>query len=211
MAPTFYGGPFNMPTGVAFASNGDVYVSDGYGNRRVHRFSATGELLHSWGMAGDGPGQFALVHFIAIDEHDQVWIADRDNHRIQVFGTEERPHRVEGVPHAERPGVRAGPHLCGRGGRAVDLDAAAQAGGALPGWCMEILILRHRILGCMPKKASTCTIIQDTRVEFLPVIISELVTDSHNSKEIVLSLAQLASGVFPSQHLPKGRVQYSLP
>jgi streptogramin lyase len=84
-APTFYGGPFNMPTAAAFASNGDVYVSDGYGNRRVHRFSAGGELLHSWGEPGDGPGQFAIVHFVAIDERDQVWIADRDNHRIQVF------------------------------------------------------------------------------------------------------------------------------
>jgi hypothetical protein len=56
-APTFYGRAFNMPTGVAFASNGDFYVSDGYGNRRVHRFSADGSLLSSWGEAGSGPGQ----------------------------------------------------------------------------------------------------------------------------------------------------------
>ena len=84
-APTFYGKPFNMPTDCAFASNGDVYVSDGYGNRRVHCFSPAGKLKFSWGDAGKGPGQFAIVHFIQIDAQDRVWITDRDNHRIQVF------------------------------------------------------------------------------------------------------------------------------
>ena len=53
-----------MPTGVAFSSTGEMFVSDGYGNRRVHCFSAEGELKHSWGEPGTGPGQFALVHFI---------------------------------------------------------------------------------------------------------------------------------------------------
>jgi hypothetical protein len=84
-APTFYGRPFNMPTGVAFASNGEFYVSDGYGNRRVHRFAPDGTLLQSWGEAGSGPGQFAIVHFIAIDDQDRVYIADRENNRIQIF------------------------------------------------------------------------------------------------------------------------------
>ena len=84
-APTFYGRPFNMPTGVAFASNGEFYVSDGYGNRRVHRFGPDGTLLNSWGEAGGGPGQFAIVHFIAIDDRDRVYIADRENNRIQIF------------------------------------------------------------------------------------------------------------------------------
>jgi DNA-binding beta-propeller fold protein YncE len=86
--PTLYGKPFNMPTGTAFASNGDIYVADGYGNRRVHRFAADGALLNSWGEPGTGPGQFAIVHFIAIDDRDQVYIADRENHRIQVFDNE---------------------------------------------------------------------------------------------------------------------------
>jgi hypothetical protein len=84
-APTFYGGPFNMPTGAAFTSDGDIFVSDGYGNRRVHRFSADGELRHSWGEAGSGPGQFALVHFIVADRGDRLHVCDRENHRIQVF------------------------------------------------------------------------------------------------------------------------------
>ena len=53
-APTLYGKPFNMPTGVAFASTGEIFVSDGYGNRRVHCFSSDGELKHSWGQPGVG-------------------------------------------------------------------------------------------------------------------------------------------------------------
>jgi uncharacterized protein (DUF924 family)/sugar lactone lactonase YvrE len=86
-SPTLYGKPFNMPTGVTFASNGDVFVSDGYGNRRVHCFSAEGELKHSWGEPGDGPGQFALVHFITADAEDRLYVCDRENHRIQIFAT----------------------------------------------------------------------------------------------------------------------------
>lgn len=83
--PTWYGEPFNMPTGTAFTANGDIFVSDGYGNRRVHRFSPGGEKLHSWGEAGSGPGQFALVHFIAADAQDRLYVCDRENHRIQLF------------------------------------------------------------------------------------------------------------------------------
>jgi DNA-binding beta-propeller fold protein YncE len=84
-APTFYGAPFNMPTGVAFSSAGEVFVSDGYGNRRVHCFSRDGRLLRSWGEPGGGPGQFALVHYLAADDGDRLYVCDRENHRIQVF------------------------------------------------------------------------------------------------------------------------------
>jgi sugar lactone lactonase YvrE len=86
-APTLYGRPFNMPTGVAFTSTGDIFVSDGYGNRRVHRFSSDGELMHSWGEPGDGPGQFALVHFISASAEGHLYVCDRENHRIQIFTT----------------------------------------------------------------------------------------------------------------------------
>jgi len=84
-SPTLYGKPFNMPTGVAFTSTGELFVSDGYGNRRVHCFSPEGELKHSWGGPGDGPGQFALVHFITADAEDRLYVCDRENHRIQIF------------------------------------------------------------------------------------------------------------------------------
>ena len=85
--PTWYGRPFNMPTGIAFSATGEVFVSDGYGNRKVHAFSPSGELLRSWGEPGSGPGQFALVHFITADAQDRLYVCDRENHRIQIFAT----------------------------------------------------------------------------------------------------------------------------
>jgi sugar lactone lactonase YvrE len=56
------GPPFNRPTNAAIAANGDIYVADGYGNARVHRFTADGELIGSWGEPGRGPGQFVVPH-----------------------------------------------------------------------------------------------------------------------------------------------------
>lgn len=79
------GGPFNRPTGVAIAPNGDIYVSDGYGNARVHRFSREGTLIQSWGEPGTGPGQFNLPHDIWVMPDGRVMVADRENDRIQFF------------------------------------------------------------------------------------------------------------------------------
>ena len=79
------GPPFNRPTGVVVNSDGDIFVSDGYGNARVHHFSADGTLLHSWGEPGGWPGQFKLPHDIALDSKDRLLVADRENSRIQVF------------------------------------------------------------------------------------------------------------------------------
>lgn len=79
------GPPFNIPTNVALAAGGEMYVSDGYGNARIHKFSATGELLLSWGEPGSGPGQFQLPHGIAVDRRGRVFVADRENSRLQIF------------------------------------------------------------------------------------------------------------------------------
>lgn len=79
------GPPFNFPTNLAISPCGDLYVTDGYGNARIHRFSAEGQLLFSWGEPGDGPGQFHVPHGIAIDPDGQVYVADRENSRVQVF------------------------------------------------------------------------------------------------------------------------------
>jgi DNA-binding beta-propeller fold protein YncE len=89
-APTWYGRPFNMPTGLAEAPDGTLYVSDGYGNRRVHRFAPDGAHLLSWGEPGDGPGQFALVHFLAVADDGTVHVCDRENDRVQIFDPEGR-------------------------------------------------------------------------------------------------------------------------
>ena len=78
-------GPFNCPTALAIAPNGDLYVTDGYGNARVHHFSADGKFLSGWGEPGIGPGQFYLPHGITITEKGVVYVCDRENNRIQLF------------------------------------------------------------------------------------------------------------------------------
>jgi DNA-binding beta-propeller fold protein YncE len=79
-------GPFNYPTEMVPAPSGDLYVSDGYRNARVHRFAADGRLLKSWGEPGKGgPNQFHLVHSLVLDKDGTVYVCDRENNRIQVF------------------------------------------------------------------------------------------------------------------------------
>jgi DNA-binding beta-propeller fold protein YncE len=84
-APFMSGRPFNRCTHSTEATNGDIYVSDGYGNARVHRFSAGGDLIASWGECGSDPGQFNVPHNICSDDRDRIYVADRENHRIQIF------------------------------------------------------------------------------------------------------------------------------
>lgn len=79
------GPPFHRPTNIALAKDGSIYASDGYGNARVHKFSADGKLLFSWGEPGSGPGQFNLPHGIALDDAGRVYVADRENSRVQIF------------------------------------------------------------------------------------------------------------------------------
>jgi DNA-binding beta-propeller fold protein YncE len=84
---TLQGGkPFNRPTHVALCPRtGDVYVSDGYGNSRVHKYDPRGRHLVSWGEPGTDPGCFNLPHNIATDREGLVYVADRENHRVQIF------------------------------------------------------------------------------------------------------------------------------
>ena len=82
-------GPFNYPTEMVPAPSGDLYISDGYRNARVHRFTADGRLLMSWGEPGKtGPNQFHLPHSLVLDEAGIIYLCDRENSRIQVFSPE---------------------------------------------------------------------------------------------------------------------------
>jgi hypothetical protein len=76
---------FNLPTDVAFASNGDLYVTDGYASARVVKFSHDGKYLLEWGTRGTGPGQFELPHNVVVDAQGKVYVTDRENRRIEVF------------------------------------------------------------------------------------------------------------------------------
>ena len=82
------GVPFNLPTNLAIAPDGCLFVSDGYGNAKVHKFSSEGVLLMSWGEPGTGPGQFDLVHDVWVDSDYLVYVCDRSNNRIQIFDGE---------------------------------------------------------------------------------------------------------------------------
>lgn len=83
---TAYGGkPFNRCTHTALSPEGHVYVSDGYGNARIHKFDADGRRILSWGEPGTGPGQFNIPHNICCDSEGRVYVADRENHRVQLF------------------------------------------------------------------------------------------------------------------------------
>ena len=100
---TLQGGkPFNRPTHVALCPRtGDVYVSDGYGNSRVHKYDPRGRHLLSWGEPGTDPGCFNLPHNIATDAEGLVYVADRENHRVQVF--DGQGHYLTQLSNLHRP------------------------------------------------------------------------------------------------------------
>jgi DNA-binding beta-propeller fold protein YncE len=100
-SPAQGGEPFNRPTDLAVnPANGDIYVSDGYRNSRVHRFDKDGKLLLSWGEPGSDPGKFSLPHNIAMFGDDGVIVADRENHRVQVFSLDGQFRKQWHVHHA---------------------------------------------------------------------------------------------------------------
>jgi len=84
-APFMSGEPFHRCTHTALSPEGEIYVSDGYGNACVHKYTPDGKRLMTWGEPGSDPGQFNIVHNIVTDEDGRVYVADRENHRVQVF------------------------------------------------------------------------------------------------------------------------------
>jgi peptidylamidoglycolate lyase len=81
---------FNRPTDVAIAADGSFFVSDGYGNNRVVKFSRNGRFIMQWGVKGKLPGQFDLPHGIALDARGKIYVSDRSNGRVQIFDPDGR-------------------------------------------------------------------------------------------------------------------------
>ncbi len=79
---------FNLPTDIAVAKDGSFYISDGYENSRVAKFSKEGEYLFEWGKFGNKQGEFNIPHGIDLDKNGNVYVADRENNRIQKFDAE---------------------------------------------------------------------------------------------------------------------------
>jgi len=100
-------GRFREPTDVAFDSQGNIFITDGYVNSRVAKYDRNGDWVKSWGEPGTGPGQLRLPHSIAIDKDDNVYVGDRSNSRIQVFDTDGNFIRMFSVATPIRPGSKA--------------------------------------------------------------------------------------------------------
>ena len=77
--------PFNHPADICVAPSGELFVADGYGNSSVHRFAADGTFIASFGSPGRGPGEFIVPHSIRVSADGRVYVADRENNRVQVF------------------------------------------------------------------------------------------------------------------------------
>ncbi len=163
------GAPFHYPTNVALAADGSLYISDGYGNARVHKFSPDGRHLLSWGEPGALPGQFHLPHGIAVGPDGTVAVADRENSRLQFFSPDgrflrewtqiARPCQVaidtQGIVYVAELGYRAGmwpgtvpPEPGATGGRVSIFDSGGEllarwGGGSDP--CARVISLRRTI------------------------------------------------------------------
>ena len=128
---------FNLPTDVAVLPDGSFYVSDGYKNTRIVKFSAVGKFEFEWGTKGEGKGEFNLPHGIAIDSQGRVIVCDRENERLQLFDPRGGFLATWKGPHLGKPyGIAAAPsgHLLivdggspslkrELRGKAVELDA----------------------------------------------------------------------------------------
>ena len=101
-------GLFREPTDVAWDSDGNIYISDGYINSRIAKYTRNGDWVKQWGEFGTGPGQFRTPHSLVIDRNNNVYVGDRANTRVQVFDTQGnllRTIKVEVPPPAGTVGV----------------------------------------------------------------------------------------------------------
>jgi DNA-binding beta-propeller fold protein YncE len=100
-------GLFRQPTDVAWDSDGNIYITDGYINSRVAKYDKNGDWVKSWGEKGTGPGQFRLPHAIVIDRNNNIYVADRSNRRVQVFDTDGKFLRQFTIDVPAAPGTKA--------------------------------------------------------------------------------------------------------
>src|SRR5512138_1339193 len=100
-------GNFRQPTDVAWDSEGNIYITDGYVNSRVAKYDRNGDWVKSWGEKGTGPGQFRLPHSIGIDRNNNIYVGDRSNHRIQMFDTDGKFLRMFSIDVPPVPGTKA--------------------------------------------------------------------------------------------------------
>jgi hypothetical protein len=137
-------GTFRGATDIAFAPKGRIFISDGYANARILEYAADGKKVREWGSAGNGPGQFHLPHSIVVDEDNIVYVADRENGRIEKFD-------LDGKFLGEIPslGRTYSLKLGANGTLWAGMQPLNQPPGS-PGWLVKLDRKTGKILGYVP-------------------------------------------------------------
>jgi hypothetical protein len=136
--------PFRGTTDIAFAPMGRIFISDGYANARILEYTADGKKVREWGSAGTGPGQFHLPHSIVADESNLLFVADRENGRIEKFD-------LDGKFLSEIPklGRTYSLKLGAKGTLWAGMQPLNETPGS-PGWIVKLDCKTGKILGCVP-------------------------------------------------------------
>ena len=132
-------GSFCSTSDIAFASDGHLFIADGYRNARILEYTADGKKLREWGAAGTGPGQFRLPHSIQIDEKGIVYVADRENGRIQRFDRDGK-YLGEWSQYGKTFGLKLA-------GDAMWLSSIPRGPNGAPGWLIKVDRATGRLLG----------------------------------------------------------------
>jgi hypothetical protein len=132
-------GNFCSTTDIAFAADGHLFIADGYRNARILEYSADGKKLHEWGTAGTGPGQFRLPHSIQVDDKNIVYVADRENGRIQRFDRQ-GTYLGEWSQYGKTFGLKLD-------GNAIWLSSIPRGPNGAPGWLIKVDRASGKLLG----------------------------------------------------------------
>jgi len=137
--PTGRRSRFVGTTDIAFGPHGQLFIADGYGNARILEYSADGKRVHQWGSAGNGPGQFRLPHGITIDKDNIIYVADRENGRVEKFDLDGK--YLGEWPLGRTYSVRASKGVIWAAMQPIDLPVPS------PGWIVKLDRKTGKVLG----------------------------------------------------------------
>jgi DNA-binding beta-propeller fold protein YncE len=137
---------FCSTTDVAFAPNGHIFIADGYRNARILEYTPQGKKVREWGTAGTGPGQFRLPHSIQVSPDGDVYVADRENGRIQRFDLEGR-YQGEWSQYGKTFGLKLD-------GDAIWLSSIPRGPNSVPGWLIKLDRRSGKVLGAVDSEGN---------------------------------------------------------
>ena len=137
---------FCSTTDVAFAPNGNIFIADGYRNARILEYTPQGKRVREWGAAGTGPGQFRLPHSIQVSPNGDVYVADRENGRIQRFDLEGR-YQGEWSQYGKTFGLKLD-------GDAIWLSSIPRGPNSVPGWLLKVDRRSGKVLGAVESEGN---------------------------------------------------------